>query len=97
MRVEALVSFADQFAVKPLLAAARFVARYEQDGSSFRVESESHAPNPVRGIKRSSFIFACPESLSVSTRGRPIFGPSCWSERVKAGISSWTFFFQGQA
>lgn len=51
MCVEPFIGFADQLTVKPLLAATRLIARHEQDGPSLRVESESHAPDPISGVK----------------------------------------------
>jgi hypothetical protein len=47
---------------------------------------------PSAASKRISFMLACFESLSVSTRGLPKFGPECWSSLVIARASSCTSF-----
>lgn len=69
MLVKPLVSFADQLAVKPLLAAARFVTRNEQDAPVFRIERESSTPDSVRGVKAQLLHVRAPGILErISTR-----------------------------
>ena len=48
MSVEALLSLTNQFAVKMLLAPARFIAGHQQDRLSFRVERKSDSPFSTR-------------------------------------------------
>ena len=47
MRVKTLIRLADQLAVEPLFADARFVPRNEQDRLPLCVESKSNSPLAV--------------------------------------------------
>jgi hypothetical protein len=49
--VKTLVGRFDQLTVKPFLAAAGLVARYEKNGLAVRIESEGHPPDTISGVK----------------------------------------------
>ena len=55
MSTESFISFFDQFAIKPLFAAARFVSGDKQNGFALGIERERNAPNAVGGGKAKLF------------------------------------------
>jgi hypothetical protein len=57
-----LISFLDQLAVETALTGAGLVAGSKQDSAPLRIESEDTRRS------RSSFMSACSDALSVSTR-----------------------------
>jgi hypothetical protein len=85
MSIKAVVRLADEFAVEAFFAPARFISSHKQDRPALRVEGEGYSP--FAALKRSSFMFAWREPLSVSTRGRPNCGPNCSQSSDNARIS----------
>jgi len=72
VRIEPPIGFPNQFAIKSLLATARFISRNKQDGPAFRVEGEGHAPDSAGGNKAQLLHqFECRDFLSVSICGSP--------------------------
>ena len=55
MGVKPIVRFSDELSIKPLLAAAGFVARNKEDGLALRVERESDAPLTIRRTEAELF------------------------------------------
>jgi hypothetical protein len=53
MSVKTCIGLVYQLAVKSLFAAARLVTRHQKNGLSMRVESESHTPDAISGVKPS--------------------------------------------
>jgi hypothetical protein len=59
MSVEAMVCFADQFAVEAPFAAPRFVSSNQENRFAPGIESEGHSPlAPSAALNRNSFILA---------------------------------------
>ena len=51
MRIEALISPADQFTIKPLPYHARFVTGDQKDRLPLWVKREGYPPLPIRGAE----------------------------------------------
>jgi hypothetical protein len=60
MRIETLIGFPDQLAVKPLLTATGFVTGDEQNGSAFWIEGEGYAPNAIGSEVWTKHVFSLP-------------------------------------
>jgi hypothetical protein len=71
MSIEPLIGDLNQLLVEAFFADARLVSGNEKNRFPLRVESERDSPDTVRGVERSSFMFACLESFRVSTLGLP--------------------------
>ena len=78
MGVEPLVRRVDQSLVDRRLVLPLLVAGYQRIRFSLRIEGEGRPPNlrAVVSLEAQSFMLACFDPLSVSTWGRPIFGPA---------------------
>ena len=61
MRIEPRIRLCNQLAIKPFLAASRFVAANQKDGLPVRIEGESHSPSAIRSVK--------PELLHICVSG----------------------------
>lgn len=51
MGIETVIGLPDELAVEALFAAARLIARHEQDRLAFRIEGEGHSPFTIRRAK----------------------------------------------
>src|SRR5206468_11010610 len=90
MAVKPLVRRADQLPVEPPFAGSRLIAGHEQDGLGLGSKADATRQTPSCASKRSSFMLACREPFSVSTRGLPRVGPNCSRSLLWASSSSCT-------
>jgi hypothetical protein len=58
MSAETVIGLADQLAVEPSFAAARFVSCNQKDGVALRSKAKATLHSPSAALNRSSFIFA---------------------------------------
>lgn len=88
MLVETGIGPLDQRGIETFPRNTGLVIGDEENARSNRIEGEGHPPDTIVASKRSSFMLACFEPLSVSAPGRLNPGPATFRSSIMASNSS---------
>src|SRR5260370_25304568 len=87
MGAKTLVGLAYQFTVEALSLPPDLSPATSKIALRLGSKAKATRHSPPSALNRNSFMLACREPLSVSTRGLPSCGPNSWSTRANARTS----------